>query len=98
MVLLLLPGILNSKDNSYITHFVDEARKKNSISVIMHYRGIDTSLLTPRLYSTVDYEDIELVVSHIRSQCPKCCLVATGVSFGKDLGHSLSADVFFFDF
>jgi predicted alpha/beta hydrolase len=81
--MLVVPGLGSSASDSYVSHIVDEAKKKGIISALMHYRGIDTDLLNNRLYSAADYDDIEFAVKHVKSIYPNHQLIAVGFSFGN---------------
>jgi predicted alpha/beta-fold hydrolase len=39
-------------------------------------------LLTPRFYSASNYDDLDLVVKHIKSKYPDCSIFAIGISYG----------------
>ncbi len=84
----MVPGLGGSVKCNYVSHIVDEAKKKGIMSAVMHYRGIDTELLNNRLYSASDYDDIEFAVKHIKKLFPNHQLVAVGYSFGKII-HNL---------
>jgi predicted alpha/beta-fold hydrolase len=41
---LLFQGMGGSSKQNYVTHFVNKAKKKNCIAVVMNYRGIKQKL------------------------------------------------------
>ncbi len=83
--MLLLPGLSGSSHSSYITHYVDKAKKKGCIAVAMNYRGIELGLKTTRIHCATDHEDLAFVVNHIKKSHPDHCIFAVGTSIGKDV-------------
>ncbi len=81
-IVLILPGMMTSSKQNYVTHYVEVAKKLNCIAVVSNHRGIRCDLLTPRLYSGSNYEDLDLAVSHIRKVYPQHRLLAVGISMG----------------
>jgi predicted alpha/beta-fold hydrolase len=51
------------------------------------YQGIEVDLLTPRFYSASNYDDLELVVKHIKSNYPDYAIFAIGISYGGFFGR-----------
>lgn len=81
-VLLVLPGLTGSSKDNYVTHLVDEGVKKGCKCLVMNYRGIGVDLVTPRTYCATNYEDLDLVVSHVLKRFPNHKIFAIGVSLG----------------
>ena len=82
LVMLVLPGGASSSRSNYVTHFVEKAKNSSCIAVVMSYRGVAIALLTPRLYCSTNYEDLHMVVQHIKSQYPNHHIFAIGASIG----------------
>ena len=68
----------SSKEN-YVTHFVSKAKKLSCIACVFNYRGIEIDLLTPRFYSASNYDDLELVVKHVKTIYPDYSIFAIGI-------------------
>ena len=82
VVLLVLPGITGSSQESFVTHLVDEAIKADCTAVVMNYRGISIDLATSRTSCATDPEDLDAVVQHIKKKYSDRKIVATAVSMG----------------
>ncbi len=82
VVLLVLPGITGSSQESFVTHLVDEAIKADCTAVVMNYRGISIDLATSRTSCATDHEDLDVVVQHIKKKYSDRKIVATAVSMG----------------
>ena len=48
----------------------------------MNYRGIEVELKTTRLYCATNYDDLHMVVNHVRQKYPEHKILAVGVSLG----------------
>ena len=84
VILLVLPGLTGSSKENYVTHLVEKGVKQGCTSVVMNYRGIEVDLVTPRTYCATNYEDLHMVVKHIRSKYRDHKIFAVGVSLGKN--------------
>ncbi len=84
--MLIVPGITSSSRDFYVTHCVQKAIECECVAVVMNYRGISVDLLTPRFYTVENYEDLELVIDHVKNTFPDCSIVAVGSSFGMLFG------------
>ncbi len=85
-IVLILPGMLNSSKQNYVTHYVDIAKKMNCITVVKNYRGLRCELLTPRFYCGSNYEDVDQAVQHIKKLYPDHRVFAVGISMGSATG------------
>ncbi len=65
-----------------MTHYAHEATKKNAISVVMNYRGIEADLLTTRMFCATDTDDLEFVVNHIKQRYPQHSVFVVATSLG----------------
>ena len=83
LVMLVLTGTLCSSDTNYVTHFAAKAENMDCITCVMNYRGIAVEALTPRFYSASNYEDLELVIKHIKTLYPLYSIFAVGTSIGR---------------
>ncbi len=83
LILLLLHGIGSSSHSNYITHHVNKAKNKGCMVVAMNFRGVLTELLSSRVYSANDQEDLHFVLGHIKKLYPEHKVFAVGVSLGN---------------
>jgi abhydrolase domain-containing protein 1/3 len=82
LILLVLPGLTGSSKDNYVTHLADEAVKAGCTAVVMNYRGIEVELATPRTYCATNFDDLHMVVNHIREKYPNHKIFAVGISLG----------------
>lgn len=82
MILLVLPGLTGCSRDNYVTHLVEEGKKVGLPAVVMNYRGIEVELKTPRTYCAANYEDLHLVITHIRERFKDYKIFAVGISLG----------------
>ncbi len=52
------------------------------VSVVMNYRGIEVELKTARSYSATNFEDLDLVINHIKNRYKEYKVFAVGISLG----------------
>lgn len=82
-IVIILPGLVGSSQESYVLHLVNESVKNGLRSVVFNYRGTGgTELKTSRTYNATNTEDLSYVVSHVTKKFPDCPIMATGVSLG----------------
>lgn len=82
MILLVLPGLTGSSKANYVTHLVEKAVKSGCKAVVMNYRGIECELKTSRAYCATNYDDLDMVVKHIKNTFSDHKIFAIGTSLG----------------
>ncbi|XP_071855353.1 phospholipase ABHD3-like [Apostichopus japonicus] len=82
-IVLIMPGLTGSSQESYIKHYADDMQRLGFRSVVMNQRGYGGSKLrTPRGYCAGNTEDLNFVISHVKSLYPDAPLAAIGLSIG----------------
>jgi predicted alpha/beta-fold hydrolase len=93
VVVIILPGMNGSSHANYITHFVNEARKLDCISLVVNI-GIEIALFSANVNSGSSYDDLDSVVNHVKSKYPTHLLFAVGVSYGTQSNAINLFDIF----
>ena len=82
-IIIFLSGITNSSKAAYLIKHVHHFLEKGWICACYVYRGADhTEVKTPILYYGSFYNDLELIVQHVRTEYPKSPICVMGVSLG----------------
>lgn len=74
---------------NYITYFLEDAYRAGYRPIVFNQRGSGgMTLITPRLYSATNTEDLECVIEYIKSLYPNANIVGIGVSLGGYVRYS----------
>lgn len=82
-VAVLVPGLTGGSQAEYVKSIVPEIQRLGYTCVAINQRGRGgTPLLTPKLYSAAQSDDLNFALTHIRNKRKDALIVAIGFSLG----------------
>jgi len=81
-ILLVLPGLNNDSRTSFVQATMRHLRSEGFQAVALNYRGLTSSLKTPKLACAASWVDIQEVAQHIQKVKPNSELFGLGFSLG----------------
>jgi len=83
---VIIPGLTSSSEETYVRRMVLALQKAGWAAVVMNNRGCGgTPVLTPRLYSGGETEDLRFIAKYIKHKIGDSQLAAIGFSLGANI-------------
>lgn len=82
-IAIMFPGLIGDSQSDYLRYIVPAVHSLGYRVVSFNNRGRGgMELKTPRLYSSSNFEDVELAINSIRDRNPNSRIIASGFSMG----------------